>query len=533
MISAIILARCNSSRLPNKHFYKIGNKKLIDINVQNLLSNKLIKNIYLGTGKIRENIMFKKYLDKKYKKKINIYFHKNSENVTERIYYLTKKIDTKYTVLISGDCCLIDNSFIKRLYNQLSFSNHDFIKSKKKLIHEGITLFKTKSWKKVYENTKEIYQKEHPGYVVKEYPKLFNIGTYKPLEYEIGKNFRLSVDTESDLNFFNSHYDYLKERGKNFNLKNVINSNNFNFLNSHVMQKKANVKEESKISIITMVSKEIGMGHFSRSKVLLREINETISSNVQMLIIGKKFEYKNTIYKNKIKFISKLSNKVFYKSEKIIIDFPKKNFDNIKDKFLNRKNVIVIDNYRNLKNTKFIIPCIRNIKSKNKNISSGKNFLILSRDILKETGSFKKLKKNLLFLSGSGILSDSMFNFLKKNKKNTDLIIGPFANKKEIQNLRKININFFINPENIFNKIKIANDIYCKFGVSTFEIIALNKKPVVFIDNEKGERMKDINTLYRLGLIKILKKNKLISKKSKIKIDINLPLKNIIKVINS
>ena len=69
MVSAIILARCNSSRLPYKHFYKIGEEKIIDITIKSLLSNKLIKNIYLATGKKNENLKFKKYLNKKYKKK--------------------------------------------------------------------------------------------------------------------------------------------------------------------------------------------------------------------------------------------------------------------------------------------------------------------------------------------------------------------------------------------------------------------------------------------------------------------------------
>jgi hypothetical protein len=195
--------------------------------------------------------------------------------------------------------------------------------------------------------------------------------------------------------------------------------------------------------------------------------------------------------------------------------------------------VVVIDNYRNLKNTKFIIPCIRKIKSKNDNLFSGKDFLILSRDILKERRNIKKTHKNLLFLSGSGNLNNNIFNFLKKNKKNTDLIIGPLISKNELQSIKKNKINFIINPENIFNKIVNANDVYCKFGVSTFEIIALNKKPIVFNFNEKGERKKDINTLYKLGLIKIFKNNKLIFKKSKLKIDINFALKNIINVINS
>jgi len=46
MITAIILARCTSSRLSKKHFYKIGKKKLIEIIIDNLKKNKLIDKIY-------------------------------------------------------------------------------------------------------------------------------------------------------------------------------------------------------------------------------------------------------------------------------------------------------------------------------------------------------------------------------------------------------------------------------------------------------------------------------------------------------
>ena len=101
----------------------------------------------------------------------------------------------------------------------------------------GITTFRTKSWKKVYLNTKKKYQEEHPGYVVKESPNLFSICNYKPVNYEIGKNLRLSVDTESDLDFLIVIMIIL-ESGKKFNLNNVLKSKNFNALNSHVFQKK-------------------------------------------------------------------------------------------------------------------------------------------------------------------------------------------------------------------------------------------------------------------------------------------------------
>ena len=131
MITAVILARCNSSRLPNKHFYKIGNKEIINIIIDNLKKNKAKSKIYLATGTEKKNSLFKRFINNK---KLEIYFHKNESDVTGRICELTKQIKTKYTLLISGDCCLVDNNFIKRLYLEIKKQDYDFIKTNQKLI---------------------------------------------------------------------------------------------------------------------------------------------------------------------------------------------------------------------------------------------------------------------------------------------------------------------------------------------------------------------------------------------------------------
>ena len=42
-----------------------------------------------------------------------------------------RKINNKYSLIISGDCCLIDNSLINRVYKSLKKnSKFDFIKCK-------------------------------------------------------------------------------------------------------------------------------------------------------------------------------------------------------------------------------------------------------------------------------------------------------------------------------------------------------------------------------------------------------------------
>ena len=57
MLTAIINARCSSSRLPFKHFKKVGNKMVIEIILDKLLNNNNIKEIYIASGSFKKNIV--------------------------------------------------------------------------------------------------------------------------------------------------------------------------------------------------------------------------------------------------------------------------------------------------------------------------------------------------------------------------------------------------------------------------------------------------------------------------------------------
>ena len=75
MLTAIINARCNSSRLPFKHFKKIGNKTVIELIIDALKENKYIKEIYVATGSYSKNKKFKQELNHKYKNlKLKLFF---------------------------------------------------------------------------------------------------------------------------------------------------------------------------------------------------------------------------------------------------------------------------------------------------------------------------------------------------------------------------------------------------------------------------------------------------------------------------
>ncbi len=535
MLTAIINARCNSSRLKYKHFKKIGGKTIIEIIINNLKKNKLINEIYIASGSYKNNKIFVKKLKPKFKD-LKFFFFDNEENVTKRIYKLTKKIKNKYSVLISGDCVLVDNFFIERLYKKLKENlEYDFVYCKKKVQHEGIKVFKTQAWDKVNKKSNLRIFQENPGYVIKKKPRFFKIIFLKPLKYESEKVSRLSVDTQSDLDFFDTISKFLKNKKKDFSFKNAAYYDcfkKFSFLNNHVNQKKPGKYINRKIFIISCCNNKYGLGHYMRSKVIEREINERYTSDVKtilinsekMLNLGKENIYLN--YDKIFKLIKSNSKELF------IIDLPKELFLKIYNKVKNIKKLILIDQIVKDKKSIKIIPTTRLRNNKNFNIYSGKNYLLIKREINKINALRlvdKKNKRKILSFGGTFYRSNEIDQFLMK-RSNITLILGNLLKPKQISYFDKFKLKkVLIGPDNFLEMASKSKEIYCKFGVSTYEFISLGHKPSVFIEGEEGDRLDEIKWLKKNNFINIYghkSESNIINK-----LNINLCLNNISKII--
>jgi spore coat polysaccharide biosynthesis protein SpsF (cytidylyltransferase family) len=518
MLTAIILCRSKSSRFPNKHFSKIGKKNILEIIIDKLIKNKRINEIYLATGNKNNNFLYEKKLSKitRYKN-LKYYYSKDEDNVTERINNVCKLIDNDYSLIISGDCCLIDNSLINRIYNSLKKNlKYDFIKCNKQLVHEGLKIFKTKAWDKVnFFSKKTIYQ-EHPGYFLNVTPNLFNITNFIPKKFEIGKNIRLSIDTQSDLDFLNLLFRIVNQKYEKFTIQNILKKNylQFKIVNSHVEQKQVNKIYNKKINFITSVEKKYGLGHFMRCKTLYREINETFSSNLNFFFIKKdshKIDLKGI---RNYKLLNKLNSKLFSNDEIFIVDLPYemlKKISTILNKF--KKKVILIDNFSPQNKNNVYLPIIKFYNNKNINLIKTNN-LILKRDLL-----FEKLKKNkkiydqLFITSGSFFFNQNVLDFIKIHPKlKTLCILGPYCDHKEINQLKKLKIPYLVNPKNISELMCSSKKIFTRFGVTAFEIMSIGLKPIIILHNETPQRLKDIKNLENNNLIilfnKFIKNNK-------------------------
>ncbi len=513
MITAIVLCRSNSSRLKNKHFYKIGGKPLLEIIVDKLSNIKLINEIYIATGSKKKN---SKYLSiKKNKKNLKFFFHRNEKNVSERIFFLSKKIKNNYCLIVSGDCPIIDNNFVQLLYKNLSSKPlYDLVKFSKKIYYEGINLVKTSSWDKIHKISKKKY------FFAEHFSKIFD---YKDKELKIklitppksflkpkNSKMRLSIDTISDLNFFETIFLKVKKFNK-LNLNSIKRYLHLTEINEHVLQRKVGETYDKKILIVTAVNNAIGYGHLKRCLVLKRQIEETFSTNIDFKYVKK--HHVNNKLKNKFNFKNFLEEK----KSTIIVDLPKsyiKEFQ-CKLKKKNHRKIICIDNKINGSRILNLIPFIKNINKKN--LKSGKKFLILDHDLIKYKDYKLKKKVDTIVLSGGSRLpNEKVFNYFRKSKKKPIYIFGPLVKNRKLQKIRGINkLKIKVDPKNYFSLIRSSKNIICKFGISAFECISLGIKPHVLTYDETLDRLKDINLLKKLGYIFIFNDKKKLTNSEK------------------
>ena len=164
--------------------------------------------------------------------------------------------------------------------------------------------------------------------------------------------------------------------------------------------------------------------------------------------------------------------------------------------------------------------------NKKKNFYAGKEMIILNRDIIKVLAlkKFKQFtsKEDFITIGGTFYKSNELEALLKKEK-SIKMILGPHISQDQYNYfIKKLYFKKIIyNPKNIIEIFSNARKIYSKFGVTTYECISLNLKPIVFYSDEVGDRLKEIKYLKKHKFINLFN-NKLINKSRKISVINNL-----------
>mgnify|MGYP003949999431 CR=1 FL=1 len=175
MITAIIQARLNSSRLNKKILLKIENKNLLEHLFSQLShSTQIDKKIIATTiNKIDDEI-------ENFAKLQNItFFRGNPLNVLDRYYRCAKFFNLETIVRISSDAPLIDPSIVDKTIEYYKKNNFDYVSNffnRSYPIGTEIEIFSFKTLEKCWMNAKKSSEKEHVTPFIYNHPELFKIG---------------------------------------------------------------------------------------------------------------------------------------------------------------------------------------------------------------------------------------------------------------------------------------------------------------------------------------------------------------------
>tara|TARA_Y100000296_G_C5172540_1_gene258098 strand:+ start:621 stop:2375 length:1755 start_codon:yes stop_codon:yes gene_type:complete len=199
-VGAIIVARCNSSRMPNKALRKFGEKESVSILIDRIKKCNNIDTIILATSTHESD---DKLVDMAKREDIN-YFRGSLENVAARYYEAAKEYGLDHFVRITGDAICSDYSMIDRLIEShlLSCCDVTFMKNMPFGTHNQVVSINT--IKTIVKKATTLKNTEYLEYYL-ENDRYFNIN-YVESGYSFDSRLRITLDYEEDYEFLSSIY---------------------------------------------------------------------------------------------------------------------------------------------------------------------------------------------------------------------------------------------------------------------------------------------------------------------------------------
>lgn len=292
-VVAFIVARLSSSRLPNKQLRKIGEKRLLDWTIKSLKRSNFLDKIVITTVNEDGNRPLGKVAEEH---GVDIFwFNGDANDVVGRLRQASDVFKADIPVLISGDCPLIYAPSLDKLIAKAKEEKEiDFVefcpKNGRAVIHEGIGVYRKRCWVVADELSKEASLREHHFPIVHLRPDIFKGVCIMDEDIFYKLKHRVSVDTLADLEFMNAVYDELKRRGRDFNIKNVVEllleKPEFMEINRDVHQMRIDEKQKKALFVVNseenlklffdlayeLTKKGIGVRFYTENKRLIGEI---------------------------------------------------------------------------------------------------------------------------------------------------------------------------------------------------------------------------------------------------------------------
>ncbi len=214
----IIQARMGSTRLPGKTMMKIGNRPLIHWAIKAASAFKNVNDVIVATTDLPEDDDFFKKVEKRGVKCMR----GSAENVLNRFYTVASKVDADPIVRLCADSPLIAVEYMERMLKEHIENDadltHNISAMPRGSVHEVISF---SALMKMHESASQKNQREHVTPYIHENPNEFKIHkTEAPKNLRGG--YRLTIDTEKDLEMMRRLFDEIQNAGMEVNLVNAL-----------------------------------------------------------------------------------------------------------------------------------------------------------------------------------------------------------------------------------------------------------------------------------------------------------------------
>jgi spore coat polysaccharide biosynthesis protein SpsF len=197
---AIVQARMGSSRLPNKSMLYLHGFPVIEWVLRRAGKADRIDKLIFAIPDSKENDSLNFYLEF-----LGANVFRGSEiDLVDRFYGAACEWKAKNIVRISADCPFVCGSEIDHLIEYFGSGAHDYVYNNiplNNLYPDGLgaEIFSFEILKKVHEEAKDSYDREHVTTYIKSHAELFKIGTFDPVDERLHfPEIRVDLDTYQD-----------------------------------------------------------------------------------------------------------------------------------------------------------------------------------------------------------------------------------------------------------------------------------------------------------------------------------------------
>ena len=265
-IGAIIQARLGSTRLPNKVLMPLpigSNETILSQIIKKIKDVDIICDVIVATSKLPINDKLEEYV-----RNLNIdCFRGEEEDVLSRFYHISQERNFDYVIRFTGDNPVVDTVYLKQFINNFFKKKLEYSYSTNLPLGCNFEMMKSSEIVQAYENTEDMFDKEHVTPFIKRNAKSKEYFTFENIQ--LNENLRLSVDHPSDYALMTMIYSLLKNKQKSVkNIFKLIDNNNW-----MVNINKDNFQKKKYLNIDEEINSIIPILHERESKRLLELLN--------------------------------------------------------------------------------------------------------------------------------------------------------------------------------------------------------------------------------------------------------------------